>query len=341
LKQEETLEMQPKISIVIPAYNAEKYLSQCLDSIINQTLKDIEIICVNDGSTDRTGAILDRYKLMDDRIIVIHRENGGLSVARNTGIEAANGEYLGFVDSDDFVDEEMFESLYNSACRYDSDVVISNFHLFMDDTKKICPYRDIVRMYHLECEGSFNAKANTDIVKFIGAWDKLYRRSFIEQHKLRNPVNRIYEDALFTFQTLVLADRVSVVSNPLYYYRKNVNGAITDKEVKNDKYKNDFLLNLKDIRTFLEQQNSYPLFAKAFLQFAFEFALFHQNNITSKRFFKEFFNAMREITQVSDYATIQEHGLSRHRWYAQRLQNNELRECYYVLRKKRISIYDL
>ena len=103
--------MQPKISIVIPAYNAEKYLSQCLDSIINQTLKDIEIICVNDGSTDRTGAILDSYKLIDNRIIVIHKENKGQSMARNTGMAIASGDYIGFVDSDDFVDLEMFELL--------------------------------------------------------------------------------------------------------------------------------------------------------------------------------------------------------------------------------------
>lgn len=333
--------MQPKVSIIIPAFNVEKYLVQCLDSVINQTIKDIEIICVDDGSTDSTGIILDHYKLLDDRIVVIHRENGGLSIARNTGIEVAKGEYLGFVDSDDFVDVEMFELLYNSAKQHDSDVVITNLHLYMNKTKEILPYRDIVQLFHYERDGKFYAKQNPGVVKLIGVWDKLYRRDFIEKYKLRNPEKRIYEDALFTYQSLILAENISVVSQPLYYYRKDVGNAITDKEITNDNYKNDFLLNLKDIRAFMNKQKVYDSFCVPFLEYQFEFGLFHQSNIRSFNYFQIFFQQMQEMMLENDYQTIYNHGLSRHQWYAQRLQKRELKECYHTLRQKQISIYDL
>ena len=102
-----------KVSVIVPVYNCEKYLKKCLDSLVNQTLKDIEIICVNDGSTDNSGRILEEYT--DSRIKIITKENGGLSSARNAGIAVAKGEYLGFVDSDDWVDLDFYEKLYNTA----------------------------------------------------------------------------------------------------------------------------------------------------------------------------------------------------------------------------------
>ena len=106
--------MSEKISIIIPVYNVEKYLRRCLNSIINQTYKDIEIILVDDGSTDNSGKICDEYKEKDNRIVVIHKENGGLSDARNAGIDIAKGKYIGFIDSDDFADIRMYEIIYNN-----------------------------------------------------------------------------------------------------------------------------------------------------------------------------------------------------------------------------------
>jgi glycosyltransferase involved in cell wall biosynthesis len=331
----------PKVSVIIPVYNVQNYLKGCLKSVMNQTLTEIEIICVDDGSTDSSGQLLDQFAKIDKRIIVIHRENGGLSIARNTGIEAARGEYLGFVDSDDFIDEEMYEKLYASAKKHDSDVVVTNLHLYLDDTRQILSYRDIVRLYQLERESAFAAIEQPDIVKFIGVWDKLYRRSFIEKYHLRNPEKRIYEDALFTFQTLVLASRISVVSEPLYYYRKNTGSAITDKEKVNDNYKRDFLLNSKEIRAFLTQHGLYTAFSKAYLEYQFEFALFHQSNIASKPYFFSYFKDMRDMLLDSDYEQIKKSGVTRHIWYAEHLKNDEPNECYKVLRRKRIPIHEL
>ena len=112
-----------KVSIIVPVYNIEKYLAKCLDSLINQTLEDIEIICVNDGSTDNSAEILNEYAQKDCRIKIINQDNAGLSAARNTGINAANGEYIGYVDSDDWIDLNFYEKLYNAAKDTDADIV--------------------------------------------------------------------------------------------------------------------------------------------------------------------------------------------------------------------------
>ena len=116
---------KPSLSIVVPVYNTEKYLTRCLDSIMNQTLKDIEIIIVDDGSKEECAALCDEISKTDSRIKVVHKENGGLGFARNTGIEAANGEYIGFVDSDDYIEPVMCEALYNAAKKYNADLCIS------------------------------------------------------------------------------------------------------------------------------------------------------------------------------------------------------------------------
>lgn len=119
--------MGPKVSIVVPIYNVEAYLSRCLDSILSQTLQDIEVIAVNDGSTDASGEILDQYASKDTRIIVIHKKNGGVSAARNDGIQLVKGEYIGFVDPDDWIDHDMYEALYHSAVEEKADIVMCTY----------------------------------------------------------------------------------------------------------------------------------------------------------------------------------------------------------------------
>ena len=116
----------PKVSAIIPVYNVEKYLRECLDSVINQTLKDIEIICVDDGSTDNSGKIIDEYATKDKRIVVIHKANGGYGHSCNKGLDKVRGEYTAILEPDDFVDEHMYEDLYNYAKQYDVDIVKAN-----------------------------------------------------------------------------------------------------------------------------------------------------------------------------------------------------------------------
>ena len=116
-----------KLSIIVPVFNTEKYLSECLNSLINQTLKSIEIICVDDGSTDNSLSILEKFHSKDERVKIIHQGNFGVSVARNNGIAMAQGEYIGFVDSDDWVDADFFEKLYNASQKFGAEVVAGDF----------------------------------------------------------------------------------------------------------------------------------------------------------------------------------------------------------------------
>ena len=118
----------PKVSVIIPVYNVEQYLRECLDSVVNQTLKDIEIICVNDGSTDNSLVILEEYAAKDERIKIVNKENGGLSSARNCAIPLARGEYIGFVDSDDWIDLDFYEKLYNTAKKYKAEIACANLY---------------------------------------------------------------------------------------------------------------------------------------------------------------------------------------------------------------------
>ena len=172
-----------KLSIIVPVYNTEKYIVNCLDSLVNQNLEEIEIICVNDGSTDRSLEILERYAGEDERIRIITKENDGLGAARNTGIDAAQGKYIGFVDSDDFADPNLFRLLVKAAESADADVAIGNVYLYYDDSKKTVPYRDQKFYQTLNRVGVFRAKDVPEIVENIGVWDRIYRRQFIENHK--------------------------------------------------------------------------------------------------------------------------------------------------------------
>ena len=126
---------KPSVTLIVPVYNVEKYLNRCIDSILNQTLEDFELILVDDGSKDNSGNICDEYMRKDRRVKVIHKENGGLSDARNSGIEISTGEYLSFIDSDDWVEKEFLETLYNNAIKYQAEIVIVNLHKVFDNKR--------------------------------------------------------------------------------------------------------------------------------------------------------------------------------------------------------------
>ena len=127
----------PKVSIIVPTYNVEQYLHECMDSIINQTLKDIEIICVDDGSTDNSGKILDEYATRDNRIKVIHKQNGGYGRAMNVGFDNATGEYIGIVEPDDYVALDMYEELYKKAIENDVDFIKADFNRFVNENNEL------------------------------------------------------------------------------------------------------------------------------------------------------------------------------------------------------------
>ena len=204
------------ISVIVPVYNVEKYISQCLDSIINQTYSNIEIICVNDGTRDGSRKILEEYRKKDSRIKIIDKKNGGLSSARNAGLEVAQGEYISFIDSDDWIEETMIEKLYRNITSLDTDIAICGVHQYDEKKKEI---DDSNKYYTLEYfDKSFDNRSFTyeETKPFIMdvcvmAWNKLYRRSLIDQEQARFPDGLIFEDGPFFFTLFFKARGVSIV----------------------------------------------------------------------------------------------------------------------------------
>lgn len=198
------------VSIIIPIYKVEAYLEKCLDSVLAQTYRDLEIILVDDGSPDRCGEICDRYAEKDKRIRVIHKKNGGLSDARNAGIEIAKGEYITFIDSDDYVAQDHVFSLYKALKDTDSDIAISNIMSVSENGTEIelyCPTRE---RQVLEQEKVF------ETLNQPCACAKLYKRRIYDL--IRFPVGRLYEDAFIWHDVLALAERIVYTGAFTYFY---------------------------------------------------------------------------------------------------------------------------
>lgn len=179
----------PKVSIIIPTYNVEDYLRECMDSVTRQTLKDIEIICINDGSTDGSLEILKEYADKDPRIVLVDKENEGYGVGMNIGLDKASGEYIGIVEPDDFVPLNMYEDLYNTAKENDLDFVKADFYRFTRN----CENGNMELIYnHLDSTGeNYNQVINPFekpyITKFImNTWSGIYRREYIEKYHIRH-----------------------------------------------------------------------------------------------------------------------------------------------------------
>ena len=212
------------LSVILPVYNVEKYLERCLNSILGQTLADIEVVCVNDGSTDNSEEIIKEYLQKDSRIKLINQPNNGAASARNTGIEAARGDYILILDSDDFLEENALLYMYNRSKSLDLDILITySYDLDNKTGEKTLPAYHLKKQY-LPSKEVFNYKDIPDyIFNFsVGwAWDKLYKKSFIERYNLRFPNLQNTEDVYFVFMSLVLADRISVIGDALITHRVN------------------------------------------------------------------------------------------------------------------------
>ncbi len=205
---------EPKISVIVPVYNVEKYLEKCLDSIVNQTLRDIEIICINDGSTDASGAILEKFNKNDERIVVVNKRNGGLTSARNAGLEIAKGEFIGFVDSDDWVDLDFYEKLYNAAIETESDIATGGIVRKNEKTHKIRLNFEKQCVYT-----TFEDKVNCmNAINSPSVWNKIYKRAFLEKIELKFQNVRYYEDGRYTINAFYYSDKLVTVPGANYYY---------------------------------------------------------------------------------------------------------------------------
>lgn len=211
--------MNPKVSIVIPTYNVEKYLKRCIESIINQTLDEIEIIIVNDGSTDMSGKIADELSKIDSRIIIINQENKGLSGARNTGLNAARGEYIAFIDADDWIEMQAIETMYKYAKDNDCEVVQCNHKIVKNNTVE--NISNEIPVYKVLNEEEIEIYLKGQLIQGklrTYAWDKIYKLSFLKDNNLYFQDIQRFEDWYFFIEIISKVKRFLVVENCFYNY---------------------------------------------------------------------------------------------------------------------------
>ena len=242
--------MRPKISIIIPMYNVEKYLRRCLDSVKNQTFENWQAICVDDGSPDKSGEIAEEYAKTDKRFVVVHKENGGLSDARNAGMPKASGEYIMFLDSDDFIHPQTMEIAYNLAQKNNSDIVsftydrfyrpqLMVYHKLGLDTDKVVPFGikkryDIDKIKTLTVDDVFEYATDSAhnafnknrhfLIKHCQVWKNLYRRDLIQDIDFIKGI--LFEDFPWWSRVMLRNPRVTVAPLPLYYYIPNFGGIV-------------------------------------------------------------------------------------------------------------------
>ena len=216
----------PKVSIIVPVYKVEKYLRKCIDSIINQTLKDIEIILVDDGSPDKCGKICDEYAAKDTRIKVIHKENGGLSSARNAGMEVAEGEYIGFVDSDDWIESDMYMTLWQKAKDINADLVNCDYFR-NNDRIKTNIQKNIV--YDKKCIDELLTTSNSNKVLWF-VWRNIYRRELINDYNIHFMEGNVIEDSPFNLLFLLNCNKICSIDSAFYHYIENPDSIMMSKD---------------------------------------------------------------------------------------------------------------
>lgn len=215
--------MNPKISIIVPVYKVEAYIHHCINSILTQTFTDFEVILINDGSPDKCGEICDYYATIDPRVIVIHKVNGGQASARNAGLDLARGEYIGFVDSDDYIDHDMFELLYKNAKQYNADVTECGINIVKD-----CSIEPIQNNNEFENGDNLVAlKGYLNNGYRNCVWNKLYKKEIFET--LRFP-NKLYEDGFLAFKIYYLTKKYIFIGKSKYYYIQRINSTMSKQE---------------------------------------------------------------------------------------------------------------
>lgn len=296
-----------KVSVIVPVYNVKKYLAKCLDSIIAQTLKDIEIICVNDGSTDGSDKVLEEYKKKDARIQVVNRKNGGLSAARNTGMPYAKGKYIGFVDSDDYIEPTMYELMYYNAEHFQSQLVICAAHKIDDTTGIVFDDDPYYTLGYFPKELDNRAFTHVDTKDFfqdlcVMAWNKLYLRSFLEEKNAKFPDGYIFEDGPFFTDIYFDMDRVTIVRDFLYYYRVNRANSIVcmgDKDFTDIFYVVNKMLNNLRKTPYFDEVKAYFL-RKKFKDMRYRY------QVIQGRYKKMYYDQWREFWLNIDKETLED-----------------------------------
>ncbi len=284
---------QPKISILIPIYNVEKYLEQCLDSVVNQTLKDIEIICLDDGSTDSSKEIIDRYAKEDKRIVAVHKPNSGYGDSMNKGLEKATGEYIGIVESDDFIELNAFEKLYDLAKKFDADVVRSNYYHFKGGKNTLYSYikeKDTNKLIE-------PLKAEWIFYQAPAIWSAIYRKEFLEDNKIKflPTPGASYQDTGFNFKIWATTKKAVFTSDAFLHYRLDNESSSVNNPGKVFNVCKEYA----EIESYLRKNNLYDKFAEL-MQMA-KFGAYYWNiNRLSEELREGFIERVKDEYEVAE-----------------------------------------
>ena len=289
-----------QVSVIIPVYNAEQYLEKCIGSITAQTLEDIEILCVDDGSTDGSLVLLKKLQAADGRIRVITPPNGGAGAARNTGLRHAAGKYLSFLDADDFFEPNMLEEAVAAAEQYSAEMVVFNSDQYHMDTDSFAEVPWVLRKRDIPPYMPFTYRQLTDNVlkTFVGwAWDKLFLREFVLEQEIRFQEQRTTNDMLFVFTALVSAKRIAVVDKVLAHQRR---GSSESLSVTRERSWHCFYDALTALRSRLEQQDIFWELEQDYINYALHFCLWNLNTLAepthsllADKLRKEWFEALQ------------------------------------------------
>ena len=299
--------MKPIISVIIPIYNTSQYLNQCLDSILAQTFRNIEIICVDDGSTDNSLPILSEYATKDKRIIILQQKNNGGGAARNLGLRVAKGKYLSFLDSDDFFDPDMLECAYHTAEKYGADITIFKYHEFNNNTShysnNIYGISDTVSniQYPISCS---NMSQSIFTITNPAPWNKLYNHDFIKKNNLRFQEIKKCNDVYFGFTTLYFAEKIAILNKSLLSYRTET-GANTQATT----YKNpcDIYYALLEVHKHLSNTPSWNSVEKGFVNEALNHCIGQLDKLRDR--YPNAFDELRTLLNTEGYEKL---GISKH-----------------------------
>lgn len=286
----------PKVSVIVPVFNSENLLNKCLDSIKNQSLNDIEIICIDDGSTDNSFKILEDYKSHDSRFKIFQQENEGAGSARNKGIENSHGEYLLFVDSDDYIEKETCEKLYEQANRLDCDLILFNSMRHFENNRDLNlihfkENKDIdysIRVFDYEYFKDRIFDGEYGVI-----WNKLYKSCFIKDNNISFPKHKIYNDVEFHVKTTILAKKISYVGEIFYHYNRLGHSSLQTSFVKTN-HALVFFDVLYALFDFLVENDLFDDFKNEFINFTI-FELRNKLKSISNDYKQEFFEKTKEF----------------------------------------------
>lgn len=313
-------ENKPLISIIIPAYNIENYIDKCLESVCGQTLKNIEIILVNDGSTDSTPSICERWAAKDPRIKYVTTENSGLASVCNTGLEIASAPIIGFADSDDHIDKDMFECLYNSMIKYGSDISICGLYWELADGTIKCVKGNFKREM-VWCGKQALKLLLMDRKISNYRWNKLFRKELFDN--ILFPADRAFEDINTMFQLFDKAKKVSHIGYPKYYYHQRKGSIMNCVNLCKEK---DYFIAKLDQLKFLDNHPDFTKIEKELIR-----VFFLKNMVDNHRFINK---KMPESTEKQEVMTFMENALREHYCKSYTIGNSILHKYILSLRKK-------